>query len=85
MQPRAGLNHSTRGLHSGAVTGDAGQMPPLGPTPVTIHDDSDMVRQAPRIELVEQMRLFLIVGFEQFRRVSRVGSRGISRRLRGFY
>jgi hypothetical protein len=44
-------------------------MAPLGPAAVAVHDDSDVSRQAPRIELFEQARLCAIGGLEQLGRL----------------
>ncbi len=50
IQTRAGFDDGPRGFHSGAVPGDAWQMPALRPAAVAIHDDGDMPGQALRIE-----------------------------------
>ena len=62
VQPRAGFDHGARRLHPGAVAGHARQMPPLRPAAIAVHDDGDVLRQPPRVQLLQQARLFAIGG-----------------------
>jgi hypothetical protein len=41
----------------------------LRPASVAVHNDGDVLRQTPRIQLIEQARFFTIFGFEQLRRL----------------
>jgi hypothetical protein len=50
------------------MSGYARQMTPLRPAAVAIHDDSNMLRQAVRIQIAEQWLFFAGRGFEGFRR-----------------
>ncbi len=61
---RTGFDHAASSRDAGAMTGNARQMPPLGPTAIAIHDDGDVARQAPRVELFEQAHLVSLRGLE---------------------
>ena len=54
------------------MAGNAGEVAPLGPAAVTIHDDRDVLGQPPRVQLVQQACFFAIErsirGLEQVRR-----------------
>jgi hypothetical protein len=65
MQTRARFDHFARGLHSGAVPGDARQMSPASPAPIAVHDDGDMAGQALEIQSFEQRRFFATGRFQQ--------------------
>src|SRR6185312_250081 len=46
----SGRNHSANRLNAGAVSNKTGQMPPIWPAAVAVHDDGNVMRQAMRIE-----------------------------------
>jgi hypothetical protein len=64
MQTSAGFDDGPRGFHTGAVSGDARQMPALCPAAVAIHDYGNMAGQAFRIEPFKQVRLFRACRFK---------------------
>src|ERR1019366_8648601 len=47
---RGGFNRGTHGGHTGAMSGDARHVPSPGPTPVSVHDDGDMLGKTRPIE-----------------------------------
>ena len=69
LQPGAGLDHLAGGLYAGAVPGHPRQVAPLRPAAVAVHDDGDMLREAPRVELLEEARLLAACRLEQVRRL----------------
>ena len=66
MQARASLDDDARGLHSGAVAGNARQMAALRPAAVAIHDDGEVLRQALGIEFLEKFRFFAVRVLQKF-------------------
>jgi len=68
VQPRARFNHRACRL-------DAGRWPAIRgrwrfcASAITVHDDGDMLRQAVRVQPVEQARFFAIFGCKQFGRL----------------
>src|ERR1039458_6789149 len=47
---RGGFDRGTHGGHTGAMSGDARHVPSPGPTPVSVHDDGDMLGKTRPIE-----------------------------------
>src|SRR5260370_12032269 len=45
-----GFDRRTHGGDAGAMSGDAGHVPPAGPAPVSVHDDGDMLGKTRWIE-----------------------------------
>ena len=66
MQAGASFDDDPRGLHSGAVAGNAGQMTPLRPAAVSIHDDGEVPRQALQIEFLDKFRFFAVRVLQKF-------------------
>src|SRR6185312_5362334 len=70
---RAIFDDGTDPVHARSVTGEAGKAAPLGPSPVTIHDDGDVRRDTCGVDGKRQSPVisFRIQGVEKTHRVKR--------------
>ena len=57
MKARGRLDRRANGVDPRPVALHAGQAPPLRPSPVSVHDDGDMARQAGEVQPVEERTL----------------------------
>ena len=64
----ASFDHDAGGFGAVAVAGDSRQVTTLSPTAVAVHDDRDVAREARKVELFEERRLFHADGAEVLRR-----------------
>src|SRR5277367_2775287 len=57
---RRGFDRRTHGGDAGAMSGNAGHVPTPGPTPVSVHDDGDMLGKTHRIEPEVNVRFLAV-------------------------